>query len=309
VTVLVLTDTGDLAADLIVLELQRRAIQYRRLNLDHFPDHLQIAYDPVSSSAVFLTESEEFCSDDVSVAWHRPTRPFVHKDPYIQRETQVFLRYLWREMAWAWVNDPTAVERANNKLWQLRIASEIGFHIPDTLVGNESSRVVGRLKPGPIIVKTIGGATIERDGARHDLYTQLIPLSELDAAAVRAAPCIFQEQVKPGPDVRVTVVGRQVFAAVIDAPAGYVDWRAAPRETVTYRPTDLPAELAERCLELCRIAKLSYGAFDFIRQPGGTYVFLEVNPCGQWGWIERATGQPITEAIVDILVSHEGGAW
>ena len=70
-TVLVLTDTGDLAADLIVLELQRRAIQYRRLNVDHFPDRMQIVYDPVSSSAAFLANSEEFYSDDVSVAWFR----------------------------------------------------------------------------------------------------------------------------------------------------------------------------------------------------------------------------------------------
>jgi hypothetical protein len=49
------------------------------------------------------------------------------------------------------------VDRANNKLWQLRVASEIGFDIPDTLVGNERSRVVGRLKPGPAIAKTLGG--------------------------------------------------------------------------------------------------------------------------------------------------------
>ena len=254
---------------------------------------------------------ESTAQDLVSVPWRVEQvpagLPVVAVVSERARETQVFLRCLWREMAWAWVNDPTAVDRASDKLWQLRIASEIGFDIPDTLVGNQRSRVVGRLKPGPVIAKTIGGVAVERDGERYDLYAQLIPLSELDVAAVQAAPCIFQEQVKPGTDVRVTVVGQQTFATDIDAPAGYVDWRAAPRETVTYRPTDLPAEVVERCLELCRIAKLSYGAFDFVRQPGGRYMFLEVNPSGQWGWVERATGQRITEAIVDILVGHEGG--
>jgi glutathione synthase/RimK-type ligase-like ATP-grasp enzyme len=243
----------------------------------------------------------------MSVAWYRRSRQFACEHPYIQRETQVFLQCLWREMNWAWVNDPSAVDRASSKLWQLRIALQIGFDIPDTLVGNQRSRVVSRLKPGPIIAKTIGGAAIEHDGQLHDLFSQLISLSELDAAAVQAAPCIFQEQVKPGTDVRVTVVGEHVFATDIDTPAGCTDWRAAPRETVTYRPIDLPAEVVKRCLELCRIAMLTYGAFDFVRQPGGRYVFLEVNPSGQWGWIEHATGQRITEAIVDVLVGHDGG--
>jgi glutathione synthase/RimK-type ligase-like ATP-grasp enzyme len=305
-TVLILTDTGDLAADLIVLELQRRAIQYRRLNMDDFPVRLQIVYDPLNSSAIFLIDNEQFYSRDVSVAWYRRSQQFAYQDPYIQRETQVFLKCLWQEMTWPWVNDPTAVDRANNKLWQLRVASEIGFDIPDTLVGNERSRVVGRLKPGPAIAKTLGGAAIERDGKRYQLFSQLISLSGLDAAAVEAAPCIFQEQVKPGTDVRVTVVGEHVFATDIDTPAGYVDWRAAPRETVNYRPADLPAEVVKRCRELCRIAKLTYSAFDFVRQPGGRYVFLEVNPSGQWGWIEHATGQRITEAIVDVLLGLKG---
>jgi glutathione synthase/RimK-type ligase-like ATP-grasp enzyme len=306
-TVLVLTDTGDLAADLVVLELQRRAIRYCRLNIDNFPAHLQIVYDPVNSSAIFFPDGEQFSSHDVSVAWYRRSRQFTYEDSYIQREISVFLQCLWREMTWPWVNDPIAVDRANSKLWQLRIASEIGFDIPDTLIGNQRNSVEGRLKPGPVIAKTLGGAAIERYGKRYDLFSQLIPLSELETAAVGAAPCIFQEQVKPGTDVRVTVVGEHVFATDIDAPANYADWRAAPREAVTYCPIDLPAELVKRCRELCRTAGLIYGAFDFVRQPGDRYVFLEVNPSGQWGWIEHATGQRITEAIVDVLIGHQGG--
>jgi glutathione synthase/RimK-type ligase-like ATP-grasp enzyme len=304
-TVLVLTDTGDLAADLIVLELQRRAIRYRRLNIDDFPAHLQIVYDPVDSSAIFFARGEQFNSADVGAAWYRRSRQFTYQDPYIQHEISVFLQCLWQEMTWPWVNDPIAVDKANSKLWQLRIASEIGFDIPDTLVGNQRSRVAGRFTPGPFIAKTLGGAAIERYGKRYDLFSQLIPLSELEEAAVEAAPCIFQESVKPGMDVRVTVVGEHVFATDIDAPAGYADWRAAPREAIN--PVDLPTEVVKRCRELCRTAGLSYGAFDFVRQPGDRYVFLEVNPSGQWGWIEHATGQRITEAIVDVLVGHQGG--
>ena len=303
-TVLVLAVTNDLAADLVVLELQRRAIPYLRLNINDFPFNLEIIYDPRKSSAMFMTGARQLYSHDVGAAWCRRSWRSTHPDPYVRREVDFFLQGLWLEMAWPWVNDPAAVDRANNKLWQLRAAAEAGFDTPLTLIGNRGAEVSDKFRPGPLVAKTIAGAAIERDGVREHLFSQHISLEELDSAAVKAAPCIFQEQVKPGIDVRVTVVGDRVFATDICVPSAYLDWRAAPRRTVSYRPVDLPAEVAKCCLELCRIAGLTYGAFDLVRQPNGGYVFLEVNASGQWGWIERATGQRITEAIVDTLICH-----
>ena len=305
--VLVLTEKDDLAADLVVLKLQERGVRYRRLNVDMFPADLTISYNPESSSAMFHADGERFCSTEVSSVWCRRSRRFSPHDSYAHRESQAFLEWLWGQMAWIWVNSPPAVADASNKLWQLRTASKIGFDVPATLVTNQVEQVRDTFGPGPVVVKTIGGAAIDRNGTRQHLFSQLLPLADLDPAAVKAAPCIFQEPVKPGMDVRVTVVGNHVFATDIETPAGPVDWRAAPPKAVRYCPVDLPAEVAKRCLALCRIAGLTYGAFDFVRQPEGQYVFLEVNPAGQWGWIERATGQPITGAIVDALVCQEGG--
>jgi hypothetical protein len=306
-TVLVLTETGDLAADLIVLELRRRDVTYRRLNIDRFPADLAIGYDPGRSCAVFGAGAERFRSDEISVTWCRRPPRFPRHDLYVNRESEAFLDGVWGAMTWVWVNDPAAVTTAGNKLWQLRTAPAVGLEVPVTLVTNQVEHVRDRFRPGSVIAKTIGGAGIDRNGIRQHLYSQLLSPAELDPAAVKAAPCIFQEPVKPGVDVRVTVADDHVFATDIDAPAEFVDWRAAPPEAVGYRPVDVPAEVAERCVQLCRTAGLVYGAFDFVRQPGGRYVFLEVNPSGQWGWIERATGQPITKAIADILVSHQGG--
>lgn len=256
---------------------------------------------------MFKTDTRQLYSHDVSAAWCRRSWRSIHPDFYVRRESDSFLRGLWPEMPWKWVNDPAAVAKADNKLWQLRAAAEVGFDTPLTLIGNWAAEVSGKFRPGPLIAKTIGGAGIEQDGVRRQLFSQRISLGELDPAAVKAAPCIFQEQAKPGIDVRVTVVGDRLFATDIRVPSDYLDWRAAPREAVTYRPLDLPAEVVKCCMDLCRIAGLTYGAFDLIRQPSGSYVFLEINPSGQWGWIEYATGQKITEAIVDTLISHQGG--
>jgi glutathione synthase/RimK-type ligase-like ATP-grasp enzyme len=306
-TVLVLAVTNDLAADLVVMELRRRAVPYQRLNIDDFPFGLEIIYDPHESSAKFMTGTRQLYSHDVTAAWCRRSWRSNHPDLYVRREIDFFLQGLWLEMTWPWVNDPKAVDRANNKMWQLRAAAEVGFDTPVTLVGNHAAEVSDKFRPGPLVAKTIGGAAIERNGIREHLFSQRISLGDLDSAAVKAAPCIFQEQVKPGIDVRVTVAGDRVFATDICVSPDYLDWRAAPQGIVSYRTIDLPAEVTKCCLELCRIAGLTYGAFDLVRRPDGRYVFLEVNASGQWGWIEYATGQRITEAIVDALVSHQGG--
>ncbi|SCF90374.1 MULTISPECIES: hypothetical protein [unclassified Streptomyces] len=50
---------------------------------------------------------------------------------------------------------------------------------------------------------------------------------------------------------------------------------------------------------------LPYGAFDFVVTPEDEWVFLEVNPSGQYGFIEVATGLSITAAIADYLEGKE----
>jgi glutathione synthase/RimK-type ligase-like ATP-grasp enzyme len=109
-----------------------------------------------------------------------------------------------------------------------------------------------------------------------------------------------------GTDVRVTLVGARALAADILTRGDAIDWRAVPPDQVSYRPVAVPAPIISACVRLCRNVGLLYGAFDFVRQPDGRWVFLEVNPSGQWGWIEQATGLPITKAIVDELVDRPG---
>lgn len=47
-----------------------------------------------------------------------------------------------------------------------------------------------------------------------------------------------------------------------------------------------------------------YGAIDMRRSPDGAYTFLEINPAGQWLFIEEKTGQPISEAIAAWMLAQ-----
>jgi D-alanine-D-alanine ligase-like ATP-grasp enzyme len=111
----------------------------------------------------------------------------------------------------------------------------------------------------------------------------------------------FQEYV-PGVDLRVTVVGDQVFTAEIDATAtSYpVDMRMVLDEAAM-RPAGLPAAVEKSLLALTQRLGLTFGAADLRRRPDGRHVFLELNPAGQWLFVEARTGQPITSAVAGLL--------
>ncbi|MCL6297551.1 hypothetical protein [Streptomyces kronopolitis] len=94
----------------------------------------------------------------------------------------------------------------------------------------------------------------------------------------------------------------QIFAAEIhaDSEAGRIDWRS-DYASHTYKTCDPPPEVATGVLHMLDQLGLPYGAFDFVVTPERQWQFLEVNPSGQYGFIEQATGLPITAAICDYL--------
>jgi len=56
-------------------------------------------------------------------------------------------------------------------------------------------------------------------------------------------------------------------------------------------------------VELVARLGLRFGAIDIIVTPDDRYVFLEINPNGQWLWIEEETGLPIRDAICTELMN------
>src|SRR6185312_12158775 len=109
-------------------------------------------------------------------------------------------------------------------------------------------------------------------------------------------------------ELRITVVGRQVFAAEIHSQHSNHtrhDWRRYDRYATPYFRHELPGALQRRCIALVERMGLCYGAIDMVLTPDGRYVFLEINPNGQYLWIEQATGLPISDAICDLLTSFE----
>jgi hypothetical protein len=201
-----------------------------------------------------------------------------------------------------WVNPLSGHESA--KPTQLVAAQRCGFKIPSTIVTNDPAEIMAfvREAPGPVIYKTFGGIV-----PTTVLTADLLAEPEL----LRWTPGIYQHYVQKDHELRVTVIGRRVFAVRINSQAtarGQIDWREAQRTPrgktcdLTLEPAALPAAVEARCLRLMKALGLVYGAIDLIVTPRQEHVFLEVNPAGQFLWIESAVGLPLLDAMSELLI-------
>jgi glutathione synthase/RimK-type ligase-like ATP-grasp enzyme len=160
-----------------------------------------------------------------------------------------------------------------------------------------------------VVTKSVLALRISRDGEMYVPYTHTVRRRDLaNYQAVRFAPMIVQEQIPKRLELRITVVGTRVFAAEIHSQASRLtrdDWRRECNGDLCfsyYAPHALPAAIEALCIRLVQTLRLCFGAIDMIVTPDGEYIFLEINPNGQWNWIQDLTGLPIAEAIAELLV-------
>jgi glutathione synthase/RimK-type ligase-like ATP-grasp enzyme len=128
-------------------------------------------------------------------------------------------------------------------------------------------------------------------------------LDEIESA--RLSPTIYQALIPKRYDVRVTIVGEQVFAAAIDSqsdPAAALDWRLTDNPALPHHTITLPDRLVRQLRHLMDSLGLTFGAIDLIQTPDGEFVFLEVNPSGQWLWLDSMLNLGISEAVATWLI-------
>lgn len=305
---LVVTNKRDLTSDFVVLELRRRGRAVVRLNTEDLPRG-GVSCEPTSRDSWMLRlPGRSVHLADVKAAYfRRPGKPQAipqlrpEDRDYCAGEWQATLQSLYWALEDRWLNSPHAIVLAENKVRQLEVARTIGLSVPQTLVTNDPEAAAAFAKCHKTIGKPLRNPVIHSDGAERVMFTSRIQITgQTDPQSIRACPVILQQEIPKQFDIRVTVVGDKLFSASIDSQARAdteVDWRRASDPNLAHRVYDLPAAVAAQCVALTRKLGLRFGALDFVLDPDGHLWFLEINPNGQWGWIETRTGQPIAAAI------------
>ena len=309
---LLVTNHRDITIDYVVTELRRRHKAFFRLNTENLST-ARCTMSAFPRNAWSLSfEGELLHGPDVKAAYFR--RPAVPncdasiinngEREYAEAEWSAFLKSLYTRLEGLWLNAPIDIFTAEDKPRQLMLASEIGFNVPKTAITNDIASVREVVEAGLTIGKPLSQALINGDPERVIFTTPLKSLCDRDKEAIALAPFIAQTEIKKLYDVRVTVVGPQIFATAImsqEQEETTVDWRQGSRPDLKHERIDLPHEVEEKCFALMKRLNLRYGAIDLVCDQKGKLWFLEINPNGQWAWIENLTRYPIAAAIVDEL--------
>ncbi len=264
----------------------------------------------------FVIDGKEYRTGDFSSVWYmHPTLPrqLLKYEPvehrhFISAQFQEMRRALWTIMgAKKWLNDPWKAFEAESKILQLVSATKVGLRVPDTVVTSDP-RPIRALHDdcgGNMIVKTLGFSPI----LDHVLYTNKVTAERMASIdSVKMCPSIFQENVAKEYELRITIVGDRIFPVKIHSQADEltaIDWRAKPKLNdfeVRMEPTVLPPDVEAKLRRFMSLMGLRYGCIDMIVTPSGEHVFLEVNPNGQWYFVQLRTGIEIADAIADLLV-------
>jgi hypothetical protein len=314
--ILIVSWPEDAHAAAVQAELRHRDVPASLLDLARFPRELALAirYEDDRRSYSLLDGGDVLALDEARVVWWRRPRPFVLHPEIAQGEHARFaysesveaFAGLWQSLATTWINHPTREQVASHKVHQLRVAQETGLEIPRTLVTNDPDEA------------RAFAAAHERSGVAYKTFlpgfhdwreTRVLRSEELaDLETVRYAPVIFQEYVPLRLDLRLTVVGAEIFAAAIhSAETAYqADYRMN-LDSARVEPFELPEDVRTGIERLLARLGLVYGAIDMRLTPDGRFVFLEINPSGEWLFIEERSGQPITAAFADELVGEPPG--
>lgn len=252
-----------------------------------------------------------------SVWWRRPEPSILPKglsvdeQAFARRETEEALTGLWESISCYWMSFPSNIRRASNKIEQLQHAASLGFRIPRTLVTNDPDEIQAfyEICGGQIIYKPLAGFYLPSRNsgeAPRLLRTSLITSNHLkNFEGVRQAPCLFQELIPKRMELRVTIVGDEIFTAEIHSQEHdrtKIDWRHYEID-IPYKKGLLPSAIAGKCFAMTKHYGLHYSAFDLILTPEGEYVFLENNPNGQSFFIqERIPELKIMEAVIECLL-------
>lgn len=300
---LVVTCSSDATCDYLTARLRSASIPFVRLNTDIDIPSIGFEYDETSRCSLILN-GRTVRAHEVANIWLRrpsPIRANVGADEAERRHTDTewtaaiegFLAHI---PTGRWMNHPAHNASASYKLEQLSRAHSLGLRAPPTIATNSplSLRHFWETHDRDIVVKPLLSGYLERDDSSQDT---LIYTSRVDTRSVSRleellpqAPALFQKRVDKTLDVRITIVDGRLeavsMAGLDNKGRQRLDIRRDNMEGVTYRRI-LPPESVQHALRtLATSYGLRFAAIDMAIMPDGDWVFFEINPNGQWAWLD-----------------------
>lgn len=302
--ILIITSSFDLTVDYFIEKFRNRSDFYR-LNMDLFSDY-EIK---MTHNEGFSIKSEYWTlkQDEIdSIYYRKPSFPDMSNyDVKYHRMMQKDMLTLVKGIADSFdgrcLSKPSILSCAENKVYQLCVANAVGFITPKTLISNSSSEGCAFCNEIKSIIKPLSIGKVYSERRVGIIQTNMVDEC-YNFDGLELSPTYFQEYVIKDYEVRATIINKNVYSVKIEA-SDKVDWRKSESRNL-YSVIEIPKEIEDQCFQMMDKLNLKFGAFDFIVN-NDKYYFLEINPNGQWYWLEEALNLNISESIFNYLAGME----
>lgn len=315
---LILTNSTDATADYLCERLARAEVAYCRFDTDTALNTTHVALSAHGLRLSWSGHTAEATSIG-TVVYRRP-KPFappIAGDPSQQNHAsdewaEALEGFLAHVPPSKWINYPPRNFMASHKVEQLTRARACGLCVPEWVVTNDAEEAKRFLAThGPeLVAKPLAAGYIERSDPADDtlIYTQSINQShEHLFDRLPSCPVLFQARVNKATDVRMIVVDDHITAVSLTAKdadgSQRLDIRRDNMRDVRYAPLSAPSHVAHGVRELMRGYGLRFGAIDFAIDSDGRWAFFEVNPNGQWAWLDLAGASDVGASFVEAMRS------
>lgn len=298
--ILIITSTVDFTVDYII-DRYKNKCEFYRINIDKFNEYeFDMNFEKgfnVKNRYWNINESEIS-----SIYYRKPMLPDLSEfEPsyikMISKDIIYFINGLVDSFKGKVLSKPCILRKTENKVYQIMIAKEVGFCFPESSIGTCKEKINGIIKKGGIIKPLTTGKMV------NDNLCEIIQTSKINNIIkedISMTPLYIQKYINKDCELRITIINDKVFAVKIKA-YNNIDWRIN-QEKNEYELTSIPVQIEKKCFKMLEKMNLRFGAFDFIIDELGRYIFLEVNPNGQWLWLEEKLNLKISNEIVSYLL-------
>jgi glutathione synthase/RimK-type ligase-like ATP-grasp enzyme len=315
--ILTLTNSTDRTVDYLWERLGTARSEWYRLNTDLVVDRVMVVYE--AGQSYFSVDGNTIRPEKVIGLWYRRPRPIAIDEivdsaraRHVQAEWAEALEGMLAQIPFKrWINHPTANANSSHKIEQLMRARQLGLFVPDTMVTQSDSalRRFWTAHAGRVICKPLASGYLESDRPLV-IYTSLVAEDHVAAASLLArCPTMFQELIDKELDVRVCVVDETVLAVGLRCldhkRKQRLDIRRDNMRGVVHGQIDLPCDIQFKVRTLVKSYGLRYGAIDMAIDRAGRWIFFELNPNGQWAWLDQVGAADIAGALISALSARE----
>lgn len=306
----------------VVQDLHALGAPVLRFDLASFPERVTLAAQLAGGRIVGTLEADgrRVRLEDIgAVLWWHPSSPRIRPDgadegeaEWLSREAAAGLAGTLAALGCLHVNHPDHTDAAQNKPYALAQAAAAGLRVPPVWIGNDvadARRAVDDF--GQAVCKSLVSPAVETADGPRALFTSAVEPGDL-GENVAAAAHQFQRRINAMYEVRLIMVHGEPFAARLTAPAHSTDFRAHYDELV-YDYIDVPDEVRYGTVRLMSRLHLEYAALDLLVDAQAQWWLVDVNPAGQWGFVEGnlpdlAISAHLAAVLADPRISLRPGA-